>query len=138
MPEKNEKITPKPIDIGDYQFGFHDDVTPIFSTGKGISEAVVREMSAEKGEPEWMLEFRLKSLEIFNKMPMQDWGPDLSDINFDEINYYQKASDRPARSWDDVPDKLKKRLNVSEFLKLNVPTSQERQLSTNQKSFIIT
>ena len=50
MPEKNEKITLKPIDIGDYQFGFHDDVTPIFSTGKGISEAVVREMSAEKGE----------------------------------------------------------------------------------------
>lgn len=119
MPEKNEKITPKPIDIGDYQFGFHDDVTPIFSTGKGISEAVVREMSAEKGEPEWMLEFRLKSLEIFNKMPMQDWGPDLSDINFDEINYYQKASDRPARSWDDVPDKIKET-----FERIGIPEAE--------------
>lgn len=124
MPEKNEKITPKPIDIGDYQFGFHDDVTPIFSTGKGISEAVVREMSAEKGEPEWMLEFRLKSLEIFNKMPMQDWGPDLSDINFDEINYYQKASDRPARSWDDVPDKIKET-----FERIGIPEAERAYLA---------
>lgn len=124
MPEKNEKVTPKPIDIGDYQFGFHDDVTPIFSTGKGISEAVVREMSVEKGEPEWMLEFRLKSLEIFNKMPMQDWGPDLSDINFDEINYYQKASDRPARSWDDVPDKIKET-----FERIGIPEAERAYLA---------
>lgn len=124
MPEKNEKVTPKPIDIGDYQFGFHDDVTPIFSTGKGISKAVVREMSAEKDEPEWMLEFRLKSLEIFNKMPMQDWGPDLSDINFDEINYYQKASDRPARSWDDVPDKIKET-----FERIGIPEAERAYLA---------
>ena len=124
MSEKNEKVTPKPIDIGDYQFGFHDDVTPIFSTGKGISEAVVREMSAAKGEPEWMLEFRLKSLEIFNKMPMQDWGPDLSDINFDEINYYQKASDRPARSWDDVPDKIKET-----FERIGIPEAERAYLA---------
>lgn len=124
MPEKNEKVTPKPIDIGDYKFGFHDDVTPIFSTGKGISEAVVREMSAAKGEPEWMLEFRLKSLEIFNKMPMQDWGPDLSDINFDEINYYQKASDRPARSWDDVPDKIKET-----FERIGIPEAERAYLA---------
>ncbi|ALT81457.1 MULTISPECIES: Fe-S cluster assembly protein SufB [Streptococcus] len=124
MSEKNEKVTPKPIDIGDYKFGFHDDVTPIFSTGKGISEAVVREMSAAKGEPEWMLEFRLKSLEIFNKMPMQDWGPDLSDINFDEINYYQKASDRPARSWDDVPDKIKET-----FERIGIPEAERAYLA---------
>ena len=57
MPEKNEKVTPKPIDIGEYQYGFHDDVTPVFSTGKGISEDVVRELSAERGEQEWMLNF---------------------------------------------------------------------------------
>ena len=124
MSEKNEKVTPKPIDIGDYKFGFHDDVTPIFSTEKGISEAVVREMSAAKGEPEWMLEFRLKSLEIFNKMPMQDWGPDLSDINFDEINYYQKASDRPARSWDDVPDKIKET-----FERIGIPEAERAYLA---------
>lgn len=124
MPEKNEKVEPKPIDLGEYKYGFHDDVTPVFSTGKGISEAVVREMSAAKGEPEWMLEFRLKSLEIFNKMPMQDWGPDLSDINFDEINYYQKASDRPARSWDDVPDKIKET-----FERIGIPEAERAYLA---------
>ena len=63
MTETNEKVEPKPIDLGEYKYGFRDDVTPVFSTGKGISEDVVRAMSAEKGEPEWMLEFRLKSLE---------------------------------------------------------------------------
>ena len=67
MTETNEKVEPKPIDLGEYKYGFHDDVTPVFSTGKGISEDVVRAMSAEKGEPEWMLEFRLKSLETFNQ-----------------------------------------------------------------------
>ena len=138
MPEKNEKVTPKPIDIGEYQYGFHDDVTPVFSTGKGISEDVVRELSAEKGEPEWMLEFRLKSLEIFNKMPMQDWGPDLSDIDFDEITYYQKASDKPARSWMMFQIKSKKPLNASVFQKQNVPTLLVPQLSMNLKLFIIT
>ena len=70
MTETNEKVEPKPIDLGEYKYGFRDDVTPVFSTGKGISEDVVRAMSAEKEEPEWMLEFRLKSLETFNKMAM--------------------------------------------------------------------
>ena len=74
MPETIEKVEPKPIDLGEYKFGFHDDVTPIASTGKGPTEAAVREMSQIKGEPEWMLDFRLKSLETFNKMPMQKWG----------------------------------------------------------------
>ena len=124
MPEKNEKVTPKPIDIGEYQYGFHDDVTPVFSTGKGISEDIVRELSAEKGEREWMLEFRLKSLEIFNKMPMQDWGPDLSDIDFDEITYYQKVSDKPARSWDDVPDKIKET-----FERIGIPEAERAYLA---------
>ena len=124
MPEKNEKVTLKPIDLGDYQYGFHDDVTPVFSTEKGISEEVVRELSAEKGEPEWMLEFRLKSLEIFNKMPMQDWGPDLSDIDFDEITYYQKASDKPARSWEDVPEKIKET-----FERIGIPEAERAYLA---------
>jgi len=97
MTETNEKVEPKPIDLGEYKYGFHDDVTPVFSTGKGISEDVVRAMSAEKGEPEWMLEFRLKSLETFNKMAMQEWGPDLSGINFDDLTYFQKASDKRGR-----------------------------------------
>ena len=62
-----ERVEPKPIDLGEYKFGFHDDVQPILSTGKGLNEAVIRELSAAKGEPEWMLEFRLKSYETFKK-----------------------------------------------------------------------
>lgn len=59
------------------------------STGKGLNEEVIREMSRIKGEPEWMLEFRLKSYETFKKMPMQTWGADLSELDFDDIVYYQ-------------------------------------------------
>lgn len=124
MSDINEKVEPQPIDLGDYQFGFHDDVEPIYSTGKGLSEAVVRELSAAKNEPEWMLEFRLKSLETFNKMPMQTWGADLSDINFDDIIYYQKASDKPARSWDDVPDKIKET-----FERIGIPEAERAYLA---------
>lgn len=138
MTETNEKVEPKPIDLGEYKYGFHDDVTPVFSTGKGISEDVVRAMSAEKGEPEWMLEFRLKSLETFKKMPMQEWGPDLSEIDFDDLTYFQKASDRPARDWEDVPEKSRKPLNVLVSPKLNVPILLEPQLSMNQKWFTTT
>lgn len=61
-------------ELEEYKFGFHDDVEPVFSTGEGLTEEVIREMSRIKGEPEWMLEFRLKSLETFNKMPMQTWA----------------------------------------------------------------
>ena len=96
MSDINEKVEPQPIDLGDYQFGFHDDVEPIYSTGKGLSEAVVRELSAAKNEPEWMLEFRLKSLETFNKSPMRTWVADWSDINFDGIIYYQRVAYKPV------------------------------------------
>ena len=124
MTETNEKVEPKPIDLGEYKYGFRDDVTPVFSTGKGISEDVVRAMSAEKEEPEWMLEFRLKSLETFNKMPMQEWGPDLSGINFDDLTYFQKASDKPARDWEDVPEKIKET-----FERIGIPEAERAYLA---------
>ena len=124
MTETNEKVEPKPIDLGEYKYGFHDDVTPVFSTGKGISEDVVRAMSAEKEEPEWMLEFRLKSLETFSKMPMQEWGPDLSGINFDDLTYFQKASDKPARDWEDVPEKIKET-----FERIGIPEAERAYLA---------
>ena len=124
MTETNEKVEPKPIDLGEYKYGFRDDVTPVFSTGKGISEDVVRAMSAEKGEPEWMLEFRLKSLETFNKMAVQEWGPDLSGINFDDLTYFQKASDKPARDWEDVPEKIKET-----FERIGIPEAERAYLA---------
>ena len=76
-------------ELEEYKFGFHDDVEPVFSTGEGLTEEVIREMSRIKGEPEWMLEFRLKSLETINNMPMLTWGPALSDIDFEASNVLQ-------------------------------------------------
>ncbi|EQC69088.1 Iron-sulfur cluster assembly protein SufB [Streptococcus sp. HSISB1] len=78
----------------DYDYGFHDDVTPTYSTGKGLTEEIVRKISAYKHEPEWMLEYRLKSLELFYKLPMPDFGPDLSGIDFDDVIYFQKIADK--------------------------------------------
>ena len=138
MTETNEKVEPKPIDLGEYKYGFHDDVTPVFSTGKGISEDVVRAMSAEKGEPEWMLEFRLKSLETFNKMAMQEWGPDLSALNFDDLTYFQKASDNLLVTGKTFLRKSRKLLNVLVSQKQSVPILLEPQLSMNQKWFTTT
>lgn len=138
MSDINEKVEPQPIHLGDYQFGFHDDVEPIYSTGKGLSEAVVRELSAAKNEPEWMLEFRLKSLETFNKMPMQTWGADLSDINFDDIIYYQKHLINQLAHGMMFLIKSKKRSNVLVFQKQNVPILQEHLPNTNLKWFITT
>ncbi|GFH42224.1 hypothetical protein Hs30E_07750 [Lactococcus hodotermopsidis] len=112
------------VDLGDYQFGFHDDVTPIYSTGKGLTEAVVREISAAKDEPEWMLDFRLKSLKAFHKMSLPDWGADLSVVNFDDIIYYQKPSDKPARSWEDVPEKIKET-----FERIGIPEAERAYLA---------
>ena len=119
-----ERVEPKPIDLGEYKFGFHDDVQPILSTGKGLNEAVIRELSAAKNEPEWMLEFRLKSFETFKKMPMQTWGADLSEIDFDDLIYYQKPSDKPARSWDEVPEKIKET-----FERIGIPEAERAYLA---------
>lgn len=111
-------------ELEEYKFGFHDDVKPVFSTGDGLTEEVVREISRVKEEPEWMLAFRLKSLEQFNKMAMQDWGPNLSDIDFSKIKYYQKASDKPARDWEDVPDKIKET-----FERIGIPEAERAYLA---------
>ena len=138
MTETNEKVEPKPIDLGEYKYGFHDDVTPVFSTGKGISEDVVRAMSAEKGEPEWMLEFRLKSLETFNKMAMQEWGPDLSGINFDDRHISKKHQTNLLVTGKTFLRKSRKHLNVLVSQKQSVPILLEPQLSMNQKWFTTT
>ena len=111
-------------ELEEYQYGFHDDVQPVFTTGRGLTEEVVREISRVKEEPEWMLDFRLKSLEAYHKMPMQKWGRTLEDFDFDSIKYYQKASDKPARDWDDVPDKIKET-----FERIGIPEAERAYLA---------
>ncbi len=110
--------------IGDYQYGFHTENTPVFTTGKGINEEIVRIISKNKNEPEWMLKNRLKSYKKFLEVKNPKWGPDLSFINFDEFTYFLKASDRAENSWDDVPENIK-----DTFEKLGIPEAERNFLS---------
>ncbi|AWN20762.1 Fe-S cluster assembly protein SufB [Streptococcus sobrinus] len=114
------------IELGQNQqdTNFHVEMNPVFTTGKGLSEEVVRQISAKKNEPDWMLDFRLKALKNFNDMSMPKWGPDLSELNFDDVVYYQKVSETPARDWDDVPDKVKET-----FERLGVPEAEQSYLA---------
>jgi Fe-S cluster assembly protein SufB len=107
-----------------YKWGFHDDEEALYRSKKGLSHAVVAEISEMKGEPSWMREFRLKALEHFLARPMPTWGGDLSQIDFDEIYYYVKATDRDARNWDDVPEYIKRT-----FDKLGIPEAERKFLA---------
>nr|SFZ87833.1 Iron-sulfur cluster assembly protein SufB [Loigolactobacillus rennini] len=114
----------------DYDFGFHDDVKPVFSTGHGLTEDVVRAISKEKGEPKWMLDFRLKAYKLYKKMPMPKFGPDLSDLDLDNMLYYQKATDKKYRDWEDVPDEIKET-----FDRLGVPEAERKYLAGSSAQY---
>ncbi len=110
--------------VGDYKYGFSDPDTFVFRSRKGLGQDVVREISAMKGEPEWMLDFRLKALEHFMKRPMPTWGGDLSKLDLDNIYFYAKPTDSEGRSWDDVPDTIKKT-----FDRLGIPEAERKFLA---------
>ncbi len=110
--------------IGEYQFGFRDLEAPVFKSQKGINREVVEQISAMKGEPQWMLDFRLKALDHFMKRPMPNWGGDLTKLNLDEIYYYVKPMDSEAGSWDDVPDTIK-----NTFDRLGIPEAERKFLA---------
>ena len=116
----------KTTDFGldSYQFGFHDDIKPVYKSPRGLSADVVREISRQKDEPEWMLEFRLESLQQFERKPMPTWGADLSRIDFDNIYYYIRPQDRQARNWEDVPDDIK-----NTFDRLGIPEAERKFLA---------
>ncbi len=108
----------------DYKYGFHDIDVSVFRTEKGISPEVVAAISAHKGEPEWMLKFRLKALDHFLKRPMPSWGADLSGIDFNNIYYYIKPVAEQGLSWDDVPESI--RLT---FDRLGIPEAERKFLA---------
>ncbi len=106
------------------QYGFHDEVRPVVQLRKGLDREVVAEISAMKREPAWMTEFRLKALEIFQRKPMPTWGGDLSQIDFDDIYYYVKPTDQEARSWEEVPEDVKRT-----FDRLGIPEAERKFLA---------
>ena len=120
-----EKTTQKDLGISsEYKYGFHDDIKPVFKSRKGLDPEIINQMSDIKGEPNWMRQYRLKAYEIFRQKPMTKWGGDLSQLDFDDIYYYVKASDRTERSWDDVPEDIKKT-----FDRLGIPEAERKFLA---------
>jgi Fe-S cluster assembly protein SufB len=111
-------------EIGEYRYGFRDKDVAVYRAKRGLTKEVVEEISRMKNEPKWMLEFRLKALDHFYKRPMPQWGGDLSGLNFDEITYYVKPSERTSRSWDEVPEEIKRT-----FDRLGIPEAEQKYLA---------
>ncbi|MFF2550824.1 Fe-S cluster assembly protein SufB [Nocardia sp. NPDC058058] len=109
--------------IGTYGYGWADKDVAGASAKRGLSEEVVRDISAKKSEPEWMLDFRLKALRIFEKKPMPNWGSDLDGIDFDNIKYFVRSSEKQAATWDDLPEDIK-----NTYDKLGIPEAEKQRL----------
>ena len=112
------------IDIGDYQYGFRDEEDYVFKSERGLNKKIVEDISKMKGEPQWMLDFRLKSLDHYEKRPMPNWGADLSGIKFDDIFYYIRPAENIGRTWDEVPEYIK-----NTFEKLGIPEAERKFLA---------
>ncbi len=111
------------------KYNFRTESKAVFKARKGVDEEIVRQISEIKDEPEWMLDFRLKSLEIFNSKPTPKWGGDIA-IDFQDIYYYLKPSDHQGRTWDDVPQEIK-----DTFEKLGIPEAERKYLSGVKAQF---
>ena len=109
--------------IGNYEFGWHDSDAAGMSAQRGLSEAVVRNISALKSEPQWMLDMRLKGLGLFEKKPMPHWGADLSGIHFDNIKYFVRSTEKQATSWEDLPEDIK-----NTYDRLGIPEAEKQRL----------
>ncbi|MCA9383536.1 Fe-S cluster assembly protein SufB [Candidatus Dojkabacteria bacterium] len=110
----------------DYEekYGFKDDVKNHIDIGKGISEEIVRQISALKNEDEWMLNKRLEGYKIFQEKHLPEWGGNLKDIDFNDIHYFVRATDKQGRSWDEVPQEIK-----DTFDKLGIPQAERKFLA---------
>ncbi len=109
--------------LGRYGYGWADSDVAGASAQRGLSEAVVRDISAKKSEPEWMLDVRLKALRIFDKKPMPNWGSNLEGIHFDNIKYFVRSSEKQAATWDDLPADIK-----NTYDKLGIPEAEKQRL----------
>ena len=107
--------------IGSYEYGWSDKDVAGSSAQRGLTEAVVRDISSKKNEPQWMLELRLKGLNLFEKKPMPNWGSDLSGIDFDNIKYFVRSTEKQAQSWEDLPADIK-----NTYDRLGIPDAEKK------------
>jgi Fe-S cluster assembly protein SufB len=120
--EKRSKTNIDDLDRGIYDV--KNEFTYSYKSESGLTEEIIREISAKKNEPDWMLQFRLKSLEIYNKLEVPPWGPDISDLNIDNIVTYVKPNVEMQSSWDEVPDDIKKTFDL-----LGIPEAEKKSLA---------
>ncbi|OLT15864.1 Fe-S cluster assembly protein SufB [Serinicoccus sp. CNJ-927] len=118
-----EELNPGLKDLGKYEYGWADRDDAGASAKRGLSEEVVRDISDKKSEPAWMLEQRLKALRLFDKKPMPHWGADLSEIDFDNIKYFVKSTEKQATSWEDLPEDIK-----NTYDRLGIPEAEKQRL----------
>ena len=119
----------------DYKFGFKDKDVSILKTGIGLNEDIIRQISKLKNEPEWMLEYRLKSYKAFLKLPLPSFGPDLSSLDYDTYTYFTRLANKETQSWDEVPETVK-----NTFDKLGIPEAEQKYLagvSTQYESEVV-
>ena len=109
--------------IGQYSYGWHDSDVAGASARRGLSEEVVRDISRLKDEPEWMLNLRLRGLKLFDRKPMPKWGADLSGIDFDNIKYFVRSTERQATTWEELPDDIK-----NTYDRLGIPEAEKQRL----------
>lgn len=112
------------VHLGEYEFGFSYPDESVFKTKKGLDEEVINAISAHKNEPDWMREFRLRSLIEFRKKGMPNWGADLSDLEFEDLYYYAKPSEAKYSSWEEVPDSIKET-----YERIGVPEAERKFLA---------
>ena len=119
----------------DYKYGFKDKDVSILKTDIGLNEDIIRQISKLKNEPEWMLEYRLKSYEAFKKLPLPNYGPDLSSLDYDTYTYFTRLSNKESQNWDEVPETVK-----NTFDKLGIPEAEQKYLagvSTQYESEVV-
>ena len=109
--------------LGTYQYGWADPDVAGASAQRGLNEAVVRDISGKKDEPEWMRDLRLKGLRLFGRKPMPNWGADLSGIDFDNIKYFVRSTEKQAASWDELPEDIK-----NTYDRLGIPEAEKQRL----------
>ncbi len=119
----------------DYKYGFKDKDVSIIKTDIGLNEDIIRQISKLKNEPEWMLEYRLKSYKAFLKLPLPSFGPDLSNLDYDTYTYFTRLSNKESQNWDEVPETVK-----NTFDKLGIPEAEQKYLagvSTQYESEVV-
>jgi Fe-S cluster assembly protein SufB len=111
-------------ELGDYKFGFRNEENYTFKARRGLDREIVEEISWMKSEPQWMRDFRLRSLRTFEKKPLPQWGGNLNDIDFQNMFYYIKPMEGQGRTWNDVPDDIK-----NTFERLGIPEAERKFLA---------